>query len=146
MSTVRIEENKVWYKIRDGYSDFYCKVSKKSLQNLQKLLIDCLKLKIPTSIYDCRYHETRRWFDTYGCKGYTWSIRKDRVADVLLSISVYKGEIRNKQDIANALGFKTYCKSVDKILKSLPLQSVAMLYNKLRKEITYGKTSSSNKT
>ena len=146
MSTVRIEENKVWYKIRDRYSDFNCKVSKKSLQNLQKLLIDCLKLKIPTSIYDCRYHEIRRWFDAYGCKGYTWSIRRDRVADVLLSLSIYKGEIRNKQDIANALGFKTYCKSVDKILKSLPLQSVAMLYNKLRKEITYGKTSSSNKT
>ena len=58
----------------------------------------------------------------------------------------YKNEIKSKQDIAKALGFKTYCKSVDKILKSLPLPSVAMLYNKLRKEITYGKTSSSDKT
>ena len=55
-------------------------------------------------------------------------------------------EIRDKKDLAKSLGFKSYCKSVDKILKSLPLPSVAMLYNKLRKEITYGKTSSSDKT
>jgi hypothetical protein len=121
-------------------------VSKKSSPNLQKLLVDCLRGKLPTSIFDCRYYELGRWFYTYGCKGFTCSIKGDRIADVLLSLSIYKNEIKNKQDIAKALGFKTYCKSVDKILKSLPLPSVAMLYNKLRKEITYGKTSSSDKT
>lgn len=146
MSTVQIEENKIWYIIRDRYGDFNCKVSKKSLQNLQRLLIDCLKLKVPTSIYDARFHDLHRWFNTYDCKGYAWSIRRNRIVDVLLSISIYKGEIKNKQDIANALGFKTYCKTVNKMLKNLPLPSVAMLYNKLRKEITYGKTSSSDKT
>lgn len=146
MTSIKIEENKIYYMINDVCSTFVCRVSKKSLPNLRRLLVDCLKGKLPTNIYNNRYYELHRAFYDYGCKGSTWSIRNDRIVDVLLSISIYKNEIKNKQDIANALGFKTYCKSVDKMLKSLPLPSVAMLYNKLRKEITYGKTSSSDKT
>lgn len=145
-NTIDISESKLYYYINDRYSGFCCNVTKKTLSNFQRLLADCIRGKIPTNLYDDRYYELHEWFYTYGCKGDVWSIRDNRLVDVLISLSLYKHEIRNKQDIAKALGFKTYCKSVDKILKGLPLLSVAVLYNKLRKEITYGKTSSSNKT
>lgn len=143
--TIDITESKLYYYINDRYSSFCCKVTKKTSSNLQRLLADCIRGRIPTNFYDDRYYD-RKWFYTYGCKGDTWGISKDRLVDVLVSLSLYKHEIRDKKDLAKSLGFKTYCKSVDKILKSLPLPSVAMLYNKLRKEITYGKTSSSDKT
>lgn len=145
-STINIIENKLYYYINDRHGSFCCKVTKKTSSNLQRLLADCIRGRIPTSLYDNRYYEIHKWFDIYGCKGDIWSISKDRLVDVLVSLSLYKHEIRDKKDLAKSLGFKTYCKSVDKILKSLPLSSVAMLYNKLRKEITYGKTSSSDKT
>jgi hypothetical protein len=145
-SMVSIRENKLYYYLNDRYSSFCCKIIKKTSSNFQRLLADCIRGKVPTSMYDNRYYELHKWFYTYGCKGETWSVSKDRLADILITLSLYKHEIRNKKDLALALGFKSYCKSVDKILKSLPLPSVAMLYNKLRKEITYGKTSSSDKT
>jgi hypothetical protein len=145
-STIDVMESKMYYYIDDRYSSFMCKVTKKTLPKLQKLLADCIRGKIPPSIYDDRHYDLNKWFYPYGCKGNVWSITKDRVADVLISLSLYKHEIKDKQDLAKLLGFKTYCKSVDKILKSLPLQSVAVLYNILRKEIIYGKTSSSYKT
>ena len=144
--TIDITESKLYYYINDRYSSFCCKVTKKTSSNLQRLLADCIRGRIPTNFYDNRCYEIYKWFYTYGCKGNTWSISKDRLVDVLVSLSLYKHEIRDKKDLAKSLGFKSYCKSVDKILKSLPLPSVAMLYNKLRKEITYGKTSSGDKT
>jgi hypothetical protein len=146
MSTVQITKNKIWYNINDTQSHFACKVSVNTIGELQKLLADCIKGRICPDFWDCGSFPLDKVYHKYNIKGWCRSIRRSRVIPVALELASFKNEIKNREDVAIILGFKSYCKSVDKILKSLPLPSVAMLYNKLRKEITYGKTSGSDKT
>lgn len=146
MNAVNITKNKIWYYMRDRDSNFACQVSVNTIDNLQRLLADCIKGRITIDFWDLNCYPLHDIYYNYGIKGWVRSIRKERLIPVALELALYRNKIKDKKDIATILGFKSYCKSVDKILKSLPLQSVAMLYNKLRKEITYGKTSSSDKT
>lgn len=146
MSTIQITKNKIWYYIEDRYSNFSCRVSVNTIDKLQQLLADCIKGKIYPSIWAWDCFSLNEISYKYHIKGWCSPIRRSRVIPVALELALYKNEIKNKRDVAIILGYKSYCKSVDKILKDLPLSSVAMLYNNLRKEITYGKTSGSNKT
>jgi hypothetical protein len=146
MSTVQIIKNKIWYNINDTQSHFACKVSVNTIGELQKLLADCIKGRISPDFWDWGSFPLDEVYYKYKIKGWCRPIRRSRVIPVALELALFKNEIKNRKDVTIILGFKSYCKSVDKILKSLPLPSVAMLYNKLRKEITYGKTSGSDKT
>lgn len=145
MSTVQITKNKIWYRIQDRQSHFACQVSVGTIDKLQQMLVDCVKGRIVPGLWDNCYPLDDIYYK-YNIKGWVRKIRMERVIPIALELALYRNEIKNRKDVAIILGFKSYCKSVDKILKSLPLPSVAMLYNKLRKEITYGKTSSSDKT
>lgn len=146
MSTIQIIKNKIWYRIQDRQSRFACQVSVGTIDKLQQMLADCIKGRIVPDFWDYDCYPLDDIYYKYNIKGWVKSIQRKRVMPIALELALYKNEIKDKKDIAIILGYKSYCKSVDKILKSLPLPSVAMLYNKLRKEITYGKTSSSDKT
>lgn len=146
MNDVQITKNKIWYMIQDRRSHFSCRVSVGTIDKLQQMLVDCIKGKITQYYWDCNYYSLDNFYHKYNIKGWVKSIKKERVIPIALELALYRNKIKNKEDIAIILGFKTYCKSVNEILKSLPLPSVAILYNKLRKEITYGKTSCSDKT
>ena len=146
MSTVKITKNKIWYRIQDRQSGFNCRVSVGTIDKLQQMLADCVKGKVDLSFWDLNCYPLDEIYYKYNIKGWVKDIRVSRVIPIALELALYRNKIKNRKDIAIILGFKYYCKSVDNILKSLPLTSVAMLYNKLRKEITYGKTSCSDKT
>lgn len=146
MSTIQITKNKIWYRIQDRQSHFACQVSVGTIDKLQKMLADCVKGRIMPDFWAWDYYPLDDIYYKYNIKGWVRGIQKTRVIPIALELALYKNEIKDRKDVAIILGYKHYCKSVDKILKSLPLPSVAMLCNKLRKEITYGKTSSSDKT
>lgn len=146
MSTIKITKNKIWYRIQDRQSHFACQISVGTIDKLQQMLADCIKGRIVPDFWDWNCYPLDDIYYKYNIKGWVRSIQKTRVIPIALELALYKNEIKDRKDIAIILGYKSYCKSVDKILKSLPLPSVAMLYNKLRKEITYGKTSSRDKT
>ena len=146
MSAIQITKNKIWYRIQDRQSHFACQVSVGTIDKLQQMLADCVKGRIVPDFWAWGCYPLDDIYYKYNIKGWVRSIKRGRVIPIALELALYKNEIKDKKDVAIILGYKSYCKSVDKMLKSLPLPSVAMLYNKLRKEITYGKTSSSDKT
>lgn len=148
MKKISITDNKIWINIFDRENNFSGKISKRSLDNFIRFLQDDLHDKLP---FEWGAHDNRSTYlwsycRRYNIKGYGSTIRRDRIPVILLAINLYRGGSLSIKEMATMFGYKKPCKSVDRIINGLSLSTITMMYNQLRKEKTYGKTSSSNKT
>lgn len=148
MKKISITDNKIWINILDKENSFSCKISKRSLDNFIKFLQDDLHDKIPFAwgAHDSNFTYLYNYCRDYGIKGYGNAIKRNRIPVILLAINLYRGGSLSIKEMATMFGYKKPCKSVDMIINRLSLSTITMIYNQLRKEKTYGKTSSSNKT
>lgn len=148
MPIIRVEKLKTVYHLKDTLNNFQASIRTSDVDRFVELLLDIHNHRIPFYWGESDYIQTRigTYFARRGIKGCGNYIKNHRCIPVAIHLLVSAGKLKNKRDIANLYGYKTWCKSVDRKINELDLTTLALIDKTIRKEITNGKTSSSNKT